>query len=541
MPTKNPVKYIFVLGGVISGLGKGIAAASIGYLLKSAGLRVTILKLDPYLNVAPGTMNPYPHGEVFVLDDGSETDLDLGHYERFIDVDMSKDNNATSGQVYSTVLDRERRGDYLGATIQVIPHITNEIISRIKAVNKPKKYDVVICEVGGTVGDIESLPFMEAVRQLSLEVGYHNHTIMHLTLVPYIKASEELKTKPTQHSVMKLREIGLTPDMILCRSEYKLTREVKQKIGLFGNVDPNHVIEGKEVKSIYEVPLNLYNQKVGEIIMERLELPGEVDVSYLETFIKKFKRPSRRVNIAMCGKYTELPDAYKSVLEAFIHAGVENDARVNVNWVATEDVRSEKDAERIFGKMDGILLLPGFGSRGSEGKILSCKYARENKIPFLGICLGLQCAVIEFARNICGLKGANSTEFDKKTRYPVIELMESQRAIKRKGGTMRLGAYDCTIATGTKTYAAYRKKQISERHRHRWEVNNRYRDRLVKNGLKISGENEELNLVEIIELPDHPWYVAGQFHPELKSRVSKAHPLFREFIKAAVKHLNGKS
>ena len=394
MPTKNPVKYIFVLGGVISGLGKGIAAASIGYLLKSAGLRVTILKLDPYLNVDPGTMNPYQHGEVFVLDDGSETDLDLGHYERFIDVDMSKDNNATSGQVYSTVLDRERRGDYLGATIQVIPHITNEIIARIKAVNRPKKYDVVICEVGGTVGDIESLPFMEAVRQLSLEVGYHNHTIMHLTLVPYIKASEELKTKPTQHSVMKLREIGLTPDMILCRSEYKLTKEVKQKIGLFGNVDPNHVIEGKEVKSIYEVPLNLYNQKVGEIIMERLELPGEVDVSYLETFIKKFKRPSRRVNIAMCGKYTELPDAYKSVLEAFIHAGVENDARVNVNWVATEEVRSEKDAERIFGEMNGILLLPGFGSRGSEGKILSCKYARENKIPFLGICLGLQCAVI---------------------------------------------------------------------------------------------------------------------------------------------------
>ncbi len=541
MIQNTPVKYIFVLGGVISGLGKGIAAASIGYLLKSAGLRVTILKLDPYLNVDPGTMNPYQHGEVFVLDDGSETDLDLGHYERFIDIDMSKDNNATSGQVYSTVLDRERRGDYLGATIQVIPHITNEIISRIKAVNRPKKYDVVICEVGGTVGDIESLPFMEAIRQLSLEVGYHNHTIMHLTLVPYIKASEELKTKPTQHSVMKLREIGLTPDMILCRSEYKLTKEVKQKIGLFGNVDPKHVIEGKEVKSIYEVPLNLYNQKVGEIIMERLELPGEVDVSYLEKFIKKFKRPAHMVNIAMCGKYTELPDAYKSVLEAFIHAGVENDARVNVNWVATEDVRSEKDVEKTFEGIDGILLLPGFGSRGSEGKILSCKYARENKIPFLGICLGLQCAVIEFARNICGLKGANSTEFDKNTRYPVIELMESQRAIKRKGGTMRLGAYDCTIEPGTKTYAAYRKKKTSERHRHRWEVNNRYRDRLMKNGLKISGVNEELNLVEIIELPDHPWYIAGQFHPELKSRVSKAHPLFREFIKATVKHLNGKS
>ena len=540
MATKNPVKYIFVLGGVISGLGKGIAAASIGYLLKSAGLRVTILKLDPYLNVDPGTMNPYQHGEVFVLDDGSETDLDLGHYERFIDVNMSKDNNATTGQVYSTVLDRERRGDYLGATIQVIPHITNEIIARIKAVNTPKKYDVVICEVGGTVGDIESLPFMEAIRQLSLEVGYHNHTIMHVTLVPYIKASEELKTKPTQHSVMKLREIGLTPDMILARTDHPLTKAVKQKIGLFGNVNPDHVIEGTEVKSIYEVPLTLYKQKVGDIIMERLELSGKVDVSYLETFIKKFKKPKHQVNIAMCGKYTELPDAYKSVLEAFIHGGVENDARVNVNWVATEDVKSDKDAKRIFNNMDGILLLPGFGSRGSEGKILSCKYARENNIPFLGICLGLQCAVIEFARNVCGLKGANSTEFDKKTRYPVIDLMESQRAIKRKGGTMRLGAYDCKIETGTKTFSAYRKKNISERHRHRWEVNNRYRDRLEKNGLKISGINKELNLVEIIELPDHPWYVAGQFHPELKSRVSKAHPLFREFIKASVKHLNGK-
>ncbi len=537
MATKTPVKYIFVLGGVISGLGKGIAAASIGYLLKSAGLRVTILKLDPYLNVDPGTMNPYQHGEVFVLDDGSETDLDLGHYERFIDIDMSKINNATSGQVYSTVLDRERRGDYLGATIQVIPHITDEIISRIKLVNTPKKYDIVICEVGGTVGDIESQPFMEAIRQLSLEVGYHNHTIMHVTLVPYIIASEELKTKPTQHSVMKLREIGLTPDMILARTEYPLTKDVKQKIGLFGNVNPDHVIEGTEVESIYEVPLTLYKQHVGDIIMERLQLPGKVDVSYLENFISKYKQPKHQVNIAMCGKYTELPDAYKSVLESFIHAGVENDARVNVHWVATEDIKSDKDAEQIFGKMDGILLLPGFGSRGSEGKILSCKYARENNIPFLGICLGLQCAVIEFARNVCGLKNANSTEFNKKTPYPVIDLMESQRAIKAKGGTMRLGAYDCEIKPGTKTYTAYRQKKISERHRHRWEVNNRYRERLEKNGLKISGINRELNLVEIIELPDHPWYVAGQFHPELKSRVSKAHPLFRDFIKASVKNL----
>lgn len=541
MAAKNPVKYIFVLGGVISGLGKGIAAASIGYILKSAGLRVTILKLDPYLNVDPGTMNPYQHGEVFVLDDGSETDLDLGHYERFIDVDMSTNNNATSGQVYSTVLDKERRGDYLGATIQVIPHITDEIINRIKLVNKPKRYDVVICEVGGTVGDIESLPFMEAIRQLSLEVGYHNHTIMHVTLVPYIQASEELKTKPTQHSVMKLREIGLTPDMILARTDYPLTNDVKRKIGLFGNVNPDHVIEGTEVKSIYEVPLTLQKQKVGDIIMDRLQLPGNVDVSYLENFIKKFTKPKHKVNIAMCGKYTELPDAYKSVLEAFIHGGVENNARVNINWVATEDLKTDADAEKIFRNIDGILLLPGFGSRGSEGKILSCKYARENKIPFLGICLGLQCAVIEFARNVCGLKDANSTEFNKKTKYPVIDLMESQRAIKLKGGTMRLGAYDCNVEVGTKAYAAYRKKKISERHRHRWEVNNRYRDRLEKNGLKISGINSELNLVEIVELPDHPWYLAGQFHPELKSRVSKAHPLFREFIKASVKHLSGKT
>ena len=537
---KLPVKYIFVLGGVISGLGKGIAAASIGYLLKSAGLRVTILKLDPYLNVDPGTMNPYQHGEVFVLDDGSETDLDLGHYERFIDVDMTKNNNATSGQVYSTVLDRERKGDYLGATIQVIPHITNEIIERIKAVNRPKKFDVVICEVGGTVGDIESQPFMEAIRQLSLEVGYHNHTIMHVTLVPYILASEELKTKPTQHSVMKLREIGLTPDMILARTEYPLTKDVRQKIGLFGNVNPDHVIEGTEVKSIYEVPLTLYKQKVGDIIMERLQLPGTVDVSYLETFIKKYTKPKHQVNIAMCGKYTELPDAYKSVLEAFIHAGVENDARVNVKWVATEEVKTDKDALRLFENIDGILLLPGFGKRGSEGKILSCKYARENNIPFLGICLGLQSAVIEFARNVCGLDNANSTEFNKKTKYPVIDLMESQRAIKLKGGTMRLGAYDCELESGSKAQKAYGRKKISERHRHRWEVNNRYRDRLEKNGLRISGINSELNLVEIVELKNHPWYVAAQFHPELKSRVSKAHPLFRDFIKASVKYLSGK-
>lgn len=536
MSPKRPVKYIFVVGGVISGLGKGITASSIGYLLKSAGLRVTILKLDPYLNVDPGTMNPYQHGEVFVLDDGSETDLDLGHYERFIDVDMSKHNNATTGQVYSTVLNRERKGDYLGATIQVIPHITDEIKRRIHLVNDPKKYDVVICEVGGTVGDIESLPFMEAIRQMSVEVGYRNHLIVHVTLVPYIQASEELKTKPTQHSVMKLREIGLSPDIILCRSNYPLTKQVKEKIALFCNVSTNHVIEGKEVKSIYEVPLVFDKQKLGQIIMNRLELTGQPQVSKLYDFITRFKKPTYKVNIAMCGKYTELPDAYKSVLEAFIHAGVENDAHVNVHWIATENIKTDTGAEKEFANVDGLLLLPGFGSRGTGGKILSCKYARENNVPFLGICLGLQCAVIDFAKNVCGLTDANSTEFDKKTPYPVIDLMESQRAIKRKGGTMRLGAYSCDIKPKTGAAREYRKKHISERHRHRWEVNNRYRSRLEKHGLVVSGVNTELNLVEIIEYPDHPWFIASQFHPEMKSRLNSAHPLFRGFIGAAVRY-----
>ncbi len=531
---KKKTKYIFVLGGVISGLGKGIAAASIGYLLKSSGLRVTILKLDPYLNVDPGTMNPYQHGEVFVLDDGSETDLDLGHYERFIDENMGAQNNATAGQVYSTVLDRERAGDYLGATVQVIPHITNELKRRIKAVNSDNKYDVVICEVGGTVGDIESLPFMEAIRQLSVELGYHNHLIVHLTLVPYIKASEELKTKPTQHSVMKLREIGLSPDIILCRTECSITQEVIDKIALFCNVAPSNVIEGYEVESIYEVPLSLYKQKVGKIIAERLQLKQLPNVEKLKKFMMRYNNPKREVTIAMCGKYIELPDAYKSVMEAFIHAGVENDARVNLKWIQTDKLINDENIKKVLSDVDGVLLLPGFGPRGAEGKIKICEFARVNAIPFLGICLGLQCAVIDFARNICGLKGANSTEFDKDSKYPVIDLMESQRAIKAKGGTMRLGAYDCSIKRGTKTFTAYNQKNASERHRHRWEVNNRFRQRLEKNGMIISGINNDLNLVEIIELKNHPWFVATQFHPELKSRVNRAHPLFRDFIKAAV-------
>ena len=539
MTPKKPEKFLFVLGGVISGLGKGIAAASIGYLLKSSGLRVTILKLDPYLNVDPGTMNPYQHGEVFVLDDGSETDLDLGHYERFIDEDMCKNNNATTGQIYSTVLEKERAGDYLGKTVQVIPHITDEIIYRIRSVNAPKRFDVVICEVGGTVGDIESLPFLEAIRQLSVEVGYHNYQIVHVTLLPYVKASEELKTKPTQHSVMKLREIGLAPDIILCRSEYKVEKATRDKIALFCNVPSTHVIEGKEVKSIYEVPLVFNQQKLGQLIADRLQLIHSPKMSRLEQFLHRFKHPKFEVTVAMCGKYTELPDAYKSVLEAFVHAGVENNARVNIKWIRMEEITDDKKINSVFSDVDGILLLPGFGSRGAEGKVLTCKHAREKNIPFLGICLGLQCAVIEFSRNVCGLKNANSTEFSKKTPYPVIKLLESQRAIKAKGGTMRLGAYNCKLKTGTNAYFAYKKKNISERHRHRWEVNNRYRTRLENNGMIISGLNPELNLIEIIELKNHPWFVACQYHPELKSRVLKAHPLFREFIKAAVVYTAG--
>ena len=538
--SKN-TKYIFVLGGVMSGLGKGIAASSIGYILKNSGLKVTILKLDPYLNVDPGTMNPYQHGEVFVLDDGSETDLDLGHYERFIDVSMTRNNNATAGQIYSTVLEKERKGEYLGQTVQVIPHVTDEIIKRIKSVNKPKKYDVVICEVGGTVGDIESLPFMEAIRQLSLNVGPQNHLIMHVTLLPYVDASGELKSKPTQHSVMKLREIGLSPDMILCRSQHHIDKSVREKIALFCNVRSDHVFEGRDVQSIYEVPLLLHEQNMGHLVNERLQLNKEPDLSKLKNFVHNYKNPQIELTIAMCGKYTELIDSYKSVLESFVHAGVENSARVNIKWVKTDKITNDKSASKQFKDVDGILILPGFGSRGSEGKILSSKYARENNIPFLGICLGMQCAIIDFARHVCGLKGANSTEFNKRTKHPVIDLMESQKAIKIKGGTMRLGAYDCTIKAGTKTYSAYRSKKISERHRHRYEVNNRYKNRLEKSGMVISGVNDSLGVVETIEISGHPWFVAGQFHPELKSRVNKAHPLFREFIKASKKYSKKRS
>ena len=532
---KSKTKFIFVLGGVMSGLGKGISASSIGYLLKSAGLKVNILKLDPYLNIDPGTMNPYQHGEVFVLDDGSETDLDLGHYERFIDENMSKHNNATSGQIYSTVLDKERSGQYLGETVQVIPHITDEIKQRINNLADSKKYDVIICEVGGTVGDIESLPFLEAIRQFSLDVGYFNSLIIHLTLLPYIFASGEIKTKPTQHSVMKLREIGLSPDFIFCRTSYEISQDIKDKLALFCNVKSDHVIENKDVSSIYEVPLLLEKQNITEMICDRFQLNNKPSIKKLQSFVGTYKNPEHNVKIAMCGKYTELHDAYKSITEAFVHAGVENNTTVEVVWVNTEKIKNDKDAVKIFGGIDGILIPGGFGSRGAEGKILASKFARENNVPFLGICLGLQCVIIDFARHVCGIKGANSTEFDSKSPNPVINLMESQKAIKVKGGTMRLGSYDCDILPNTKASKIYKKKTISERHRHRWEVNNKFVKKMESHGLIFSGMNKDLGVVEIIELADHPWFVGVQFHPELKSRVDKAHPLFREFVKASLK------
>lgn len=536
--TKQPVKYMFILGGVISGLGKGILSASMGYLLKSRGVKVNIQKLDPYLNIDPGTMNPLQHGEVFVLDDGSETDLDLGHYERFIDVNLSLLNNTTTGQVYWEVLSRERRGDYLGQTIQVIPHITDEIKRRIKLVNPGRKYDLIISEVGGTVGDIEGQPHLEAIRQLCLEVGRENYLIMHLTLVPYISKSQELKTKPTQHSVQRLREIGLQPDIVVCRTMdgHHLTDEVRAKIALFSNVRPEHVFESPDVDSIYEIPLVLQKQGLDQVAAERLGLKIGHDTSpFLQSFISRFKHPTHEVTVALCGKYNALPDAYKSILEAFIHSGVENDTSVKIEWVDTESLENVSEPSTVFHNIQGILLAPGFGNRGTEGKIVAARYARENRIPFLGICLGMQCAIIDFARHVCGLEGANSTEFEPHTPHPVVDLMEEQLGVKMKGGTMRLGAYDCEVKTGTKAYAAYRTRRISERHRHRYEVNNAYRQQLEDGGLVISGINPALNLVEMIELPDHPWFVAGQFHPELKSRLVRAHPLFREFVKAMVK------
>ena len=529
-------KFIFVLGGVISGLGKGIASASIGYLLKGKGLNVTIMKLDPYLNLDPGTMNPYQHGEVFVLDDGSETDLDLGHYERFIDSNMTKNNNTTTGQIYESVLEKERKGDYLGQTIQVIPHITNEIKSKVYSINKSNNFDVVIVEVGGTVGDIESLPFLETIRQIRIEQGKDNVFISHVTLLPYVDASEELKTKPTQHSVMKLREIGLEPDMIFCRTSNEISKSVKDKISLFCSVSPSHVIEASDVKSIYEVPLLFHKQNVEDLILNDLKFKtNKSNINELEKFIYRFKNPQESVDIALCGKYTELPDAYKSVLEAFIHSGVENNAKVSIKWINTEKLESSDSLKNELDNIHGIMVLPGFGDRGIKGKIEAAKYSRKFKVPYFGICLGLQIAVIEFAKNVCGIKDAYSSEF-KDTTNSVIDLMLNQKNINKKGATMRLGAYDCNLKMNSLAYKAYNSEKILERHRHRYEVNNNYRKVLESNGMIFSGINEKLDLVEIIELENHPWFLGCQFHPELKSRVNKAHPLFKDFVKASINY-----
>jgi len=541
MSKEKKTKYIFVTGGVISGLGKGIASASIGYLLKARGFNVTIQKFDPYINVDPGTMSPYQHGEVYVLDDGSETDLDLGHYERYIDVSMSGINNTTTGQVYNTVITRERRGDYLGATVQVIPHITGEIQRRIAAVNKNKEFDIVICEIGGTVGDIESLPFLEAIRQFAMEQGREDCIFIHLTLVPYIEASGELKTKPTQHSVGKLREIGILPDLLMCRSKSSLPLEIKKKISLFCNVEVEGVIEAADAETIYEIPLKFDKQMIVEIISKKMNLPiRKGNLKQLEKFVEKIKDPKHEVTIGICGKYTELHDAYKSITESFIHAGAENDCRVNIDWIESEKIDSLEKGKEAIAKLDGLLIPGGFGERGIEGKITSIQAARETGKPFFGICLGMQCAVIEFARNVCGMEDADSEEFSDTTKYPVIALMEEQKTVSEKGGTMRLGAYNASIQPGTLTEKIYKEKVISERHRHRYEVNNEFVEQLKEKGLVIGGINEDLDLVEICEYPNHPYFIGCQFHPELKSRVNKAHPLFKNFVKAAIDNKKSK-
>jgi len=530
-------KYIFITGGVVSSLGKGIASASIGYLLKQRGLKVNLLKLDPYLNVDPGTMNPFQHGEVFVLDDGAETDLDLGHYERFIDESLTKDNNVTSGQIYDSVIAHERRGDYLGGTVQVIPHITNEIKSRIRKVGEMNgKADVVMAEIGGTVGDIEGLPFLESIRQMGLEDGRHNTLYIHLTLVPFIKSAGELKTKPTQHSVKELREIGIQPDILLCRTSLPLTKGIKEKIGLFCNVPSEAVIQAIDLDCIYEVPISFHQEGLDELVIKHLDLEcKELDLFDWKKMLEKIKNPKDKVNIGICGKYTNLKDAYKSIIEAFVHAGVENNAEVELKWIESDNIIKEGKEKYLEG-LDGLLVPGGFGDRGIEGKIEAIKYVREKGIPFFGICLGMQCATIEFARNVCNLKDTHSSEFDSQTKNPVIHLMPEQEKIANKGGTMRLGAYPCVLEKNSLAHKIYGEDQISERHRHRYELNNDYREKLTSAGLKLSGLSPDKRLVEIIELPAHPWFLGVQFHPELKSRPTRAHPIFRKFVGAAVKY-----
>jgi CTP synthase len=537
-------KYIFVTGGVLSSLGKGIAAAAMGALLEARGLKVTIQKLDPYINVDPGTLSPFQHGEVFVTDDGAETDLDLGHYERFISTRASQKNNFTTGKIYYNVLLKERRGDYLGDTVQVIPHITDEIKNSIKVLNDD--YDVVIVEIGGTIGDIESLPFLEAIRQFRYDVGRNNVIYVHLTLVPYIPTSGELKSKPTQHSVRELRAIGIQPDILVCRTDRPLSHSFKKKIALHCNMEVDAVIACRDVDTIYEVPISLHDEGMDSIAVKLLSLETkEPDLSKWANVVRKIKEPENTVSIAMVGKYVGLKDAYKSLMEALIHGGIANSVKVEIEWVDSEDIE-KNGADRYLADVDGILIPGGFGERGIEGKIEAVTYARKKKIPFLGICLGMQCAVIEFARNVCKMDGANSSEFDRDTNYPVIYLIEEwydfrNKTVQRrdlgsdKGGTMRLGEYPCVIVKDSNAFTSYKKEEIFERHRHRYEYNNEYMETLVKNGLKISGTSPDKQLVEIVEIEDHPWFFGCQFHPEFKSRPLDPHPVFKSFIEASLK------
>jgi CTP synthase len=527
-------KYIFVTGGVTSSLGKGIICASLGRLLTARGLKVTIQKLDPYINVDPGTMNPYEHGEVYVTDDGAETDLDLGHYERFIDLPTSQQNNVTTGRIYYDVIMKERKGAYLGKTIQVVPHITDEIKSRVRALGDSGKYDVVIVEIGGTVGDIEGLPYLEAMRQMRYDVGKKNTLSIHLTLVPYLKAAGEVKTKPTQHSVKTLLEIGLQPDILVCRAEVPLEHSIRSKIAQFCNVEIEDVIASIDAASIYQVPLMMLEEGLDKRVIEKLELnAGEIDLEHWSSFVEAVMNPDHEISIALVGKYVEHHDAYMSIVEAFIHAGAVNGCKVNIKWIQSDGL-DDSNIESHLADVHGVLVAPGFGGRGIEGKLAAVRFARENKIPFFGICLGMQCSVIEFARNICGMKGANSTEFDAGSPFPVIDIMPEQKNIKNMGGTMRLGIYACKLEKNSKAMQAYGEEMISERHRHRYEMNNTLLPQLQANGMKVSGNNPDRGLVEIVEIEDHPWFVGVQFHPELKSTVTKPHPLFVGFVKAAL-------
>ena len=532
----SKTKYIFVTGGVTSSLGKGIISASLAKLLQARGLSVTIQKLDPYINVDPGTLNPYEHGECYVTDDGAETDLDLGHYERFLNVNTSQDNNVTTGKIYQSVINRERRGDYLGKTVQVIPHITNEIKDHIIQLGKDDSYDVVITEIGGTVGDIESLPFIESIRQLKWDLP-GKVLFVHLTLIPYLSTSGELKTKPTQHSVKTLLEYGIQPDILVCRTEYHLDSDLRKKIALFCNVEQKCVIESIDAKTIYEVPLLMKEEKLDEVVCEKLSLLGKdhYELKKWEKFLNHLSEPERTTEIALIGKYVELKDSYISIAESLIHAGAENKTRVNIHWIHSSEMEGENIKNQLS-KMDGIIVAPGFGSRAVEGKISAVKFARENKVPFLGICLGMQCAVIEFARNVIGFKEAHSTEINSDTSYPVISMMEEQKELKNLGGTMRLGAYDCHVEKDSLLHKIYENDVISERHRHRYEFNNKYMKDFEENGVVFSGKNKANNLMETIEIPDHPWFIGVQYHPEYKSRVVNPHPLFISFIKAALTH-----